>query len=214
MVGLTLFGLVVFGLFAAFSHSTRSFQHAVLRQGLQGESLRFSNILGRDNRLTNYHSTHVVPRLFTKSGGLVVSRDGFAVAALSDWDDNSKFDTVTGLPIWDRHTVYYATDDADSGRLIRQSIDPGGPTNGDPFFALDSNLQSQPNLNTGVLNTQQLSSNVESFSATADDGSEALVVSLVLRRKGGVKRTSAGRRTDETLESQITLTARNTFPRL
>lgn len=214
MASLGIFSLVALGIFMTFAQSTRSFQHALLKQGLQGDSIKFGTLLSRDVRLTNYHSNEVVPRSYNTSGGAVVQRDGLAVAALSDWEDGSKFDAVTGLPLWDRYRVYYATNDQDSGRLIRQVVDPGGPTNGAPYFALNANMRNAPELNNGVSTSLVISESVESLTAEVDDGSESINVTLVLRRKGGIRRSSGGVKTDEVLEVRYSLTAKNTFPKL
>lgn len=213
VASLGIFAFVMGAIFLAFTHSTRTFQHSVLRQGLQGDSLRLESLLGRDVRMTDYHSTFTVARDYTMSGGRMVRRDGLSMAALSNWDDNSKFDSVTGLPRWDQQIVYYASNDSDQGKLFRQVIGGGGTT-GLPYFALGSNLNADPNLNSSVLNTTGVSDQVDSFEVLRDDGTQGLLLILRVRRVGTRRRSGGEEKVDETLETRYSITARNTFPKL
>ncbi len=213
VVAIFLLFLILSTTILAFYLGTRSFHHAILRQGLQGDTQKLAVLLGRDVRLTDYHSAFIVPRTYITADGDSVQRDGLAIAALSDWQDPNRFDPVTGLPLWDRYVVYYATDDADSGALIRQVIDPGAPTNGVPYFALGSNLLTDPTLNSGHFAHTVISDQVHHFELSLSDSSASLEVRLVLRR-AGARRAGSGEVVDEALESEFSLTARNTFPKL
>ena len=208
-----IMGLILLVVFGAFIYGTRSFRQAVLRSGLQGDSQKTTVKLGRDVRLSDFHSGFHVTRTLATSDGRLVNRDALAVAALSDWADGTKFDPVTALPMWDQHIVYYATNDGDKGRLIRQVIDPGGPTGGAKYFALNANINNDPALNSSVFSSEILSQDVDSFRAEVVDANEAIEVTLILRREQS-QRAGNGEPIQESLESQYSLTARNTFPKL
>jgi type II secretory pathway pseudopilin PulG len=214
IVAMSILAFVMGAVFLAFTQSSRTFRHALLRQGLQGDAVKMESLLGRDIRVTDYHSNITTSRSFTTSDGRVVRRDGLSVAALSDWDDPTKFDSVTGLPLWDQYIVYYATDGEDEGRLIRQVVDGGGPTNGFPYFGLSGNMATDPLINSNALSTTLISSQVDHFEVASDDGTQGLDIILRLRRRGERRRSGGEEKVDETLETRYSPVARNTFPKL
>ena len=197
----------------AFTHSSRSFRHALLRQGLQGDAIKLETLLGRDVRMTNFYSNIVVNRPFTTSGGRLVNRDGLSVAAMDDWDNPANYDPVTSLPLWNQYIVYYATNDGDFGKLYRQLIDPGAPTGGLPYPTLSANMRNDPSLNLDVITTNLISSQVDDLSIRPDDNTQGMEVVLRLRRRGERRRAGGEEKVDETLEAQFSPIARNTIPK-
>lgn len=207
---LLLFGMI----FVVFTDGSRGFQQAVLRQDLQGDLMNLSARLRQDVRLSDFNSANLVGRTVTRSDGVDVSRDGLAFAALSDWDDPTNYDAVTGLPDWNRYTVYYATDSGNLGKVYRQVVDSGGSTGGGPYLALPGNLGDDPTLNQDVISTNHLSDMVETFEVALEGGIQAISVRVVLRRRGTQRTGGAGERVDESLEASYSFAPRNTFPRL
>lgn len=214
MVSMSILAFVMGAVFLAFTESSRTFQHSLLRQGLQGDAAKMESLVGRDVRISDFYTRAIIDRSFTTSDGRVVERDGFSVAALSDWDEPTNFDSVTGLPLWNQYVVYYATNDEDSGRLVRQLVDGAGSTGGAPYLGLATNMSNDPSLNGNVLTSTLVSSQVDEFRVDADDGTHALEIRLKLRRRDGRRRSGGEEKVDETLEVRFSPSALNTFPKL
>ncbi len=212
IVVLVLFGFAVGGLFWLFQTGSASVSHAALRQGLQSEVQRFSLKVKRDVSLTHALSFTRQARSFTTSQGQTVRRDAVAFLGLSDWNQPARFDPALGLPQWDRYIVYYATNDQDRARLIRQEIQAGAVSGVFPYFALGSNLNNLPDLNASVASTQVLSQALVDF-RVEPVGSVSLDIRALFREQG-LKRAGGAGVVDEALEAVLLLKARNTFPEL
>jgi type II secretory pathway pseudopilin PulG len=214
IVSMSILAFIMGAIFLAFTQSSRSFRHALLRQGLQGDALKMESLFGRDVRMTNFFSVNLVSRDFTTSDGRMVRRDGLSFADLDDWVPNANFDAVTGLPLWNRYIVYYVTNDVDEGRLIRQVVDPGGPTGGLPYGALSANIRNDPSINSNVQSTTLISSQADEFEVLLDDGTHGVRVILRLKRRGERRRSGGEQKVDETLEARYSPVALNTVPKL
>lgn len=213
MVTIFILGFVVLGVFGLFSIGSNGFRHTILRQGIQGDAARVASALRRDVRLTHLDSVTVEARNYTTADGRAVRRDGLAFVSLSNWNDPNRFYTVTRLPRWDRYIVFYATNDRDLGRLVRQEIEPGGEIGPYPYLALPGNLAPAPVLNADVVETTILAENVLSFSARPNPATRTVEVALSLRQISG-KLTGGQRKVDEIMELEFDFEPRNTFPKL
>jgi len=201
---LAILALVV----AIMIYGVRMFGHTSLRQGLEGDARRISSRLKKDLALSDFHTVSVQERLVS---GL--RRDGVGLGSLSDWNDPSNFQAGLGLPRWNRYTVYYATQEA-TGRLVRQDIEPPGiPLAGwnSPYSALSSNLRDDPTLNTSVVSSTVLSSQVEHFECRADVSENTVTVVCRLREKGQ-NVAGTNKKGDESIQFRLLLKTKNTWP--
>jgi hypothetical protein len=211
IVVLLIFGILIAGIFAIFTYSAASFQHAVKRQGLSGEMEAVQRKLISDFKASHFGTVALVPRMTTLNDGADVPRDAFSFATLSDWQDPTNFHP-TGLPRWDRYLVYYPTLE-ESGRLVRQLVDPGVLYAPVPYAELGTNISEIPNSNELLVQTTVLSNNVLSLTVERNDARQLLEVNLRLRDRGG-RVAGSNRQIDETREAVFSMDALNTFPRL
>lgn len=208
---LVIFGLLSVAALSVFAFGSRGFQQAVLRQGLLGESEAIRRKLAFDFKPSHQNTLEVVARKTTLSSGDLVSRDAVSFVTLSDWRNPANF-TAAGLPRWDRYVVYYPTTE-ESGKLVRQIVDPGPLPGPIPYADLDTNIGSNPVGNSNVLQTTILSHNVLSLEIDRNDERQLLELTLRLRARGA-RRVNSGAKVDEVQESVFSLEALNTFPRL
>lgn len=209
---MAVLGFLTIAVFGLINFSTRGFQHAVVKQGLNGESEAIQAKLRSDYRASHFGTVAVLNRQESLAGSRLVSRDCVAFASLSDWSNPANF-LATGLPRWNRYTVWYATR-GESGRLVRQVINTGGPLPAPvPYSALDVNVSDTPLDNDNLLQSSILSENVLSFSVERDEPSQLLDLELILLRRAG-RRATSGAPIEETQESVFSLDAYNTYPRL
>lgn len=207
LVASSIFLLVLGMVVGIMVMGVRMFHHASLRQGIEGDARRIAARLRQDLATTDFRTVSSVTRTVATD-----RRDGLAMAALSDWNEPTKFDAI-GLPKWDRYKVYYATQES-PGRLIRQEVNPSGmPTDGwvAPYANLSLNLQDNPQLNLSVLNSNSLSDIVVRFTAEPDFADNTVTVNCRLRKIGPQKAQTL-QRADENLEFRLLLKARNTWP--
>lgn len=206
-----MLGLLSAGALALFIYGSRAFQHSITRQGLLGESERIRIKLTGDFKPSHHATLEVVARQTTLADGTDVPRFAVSFATLSDWKDPDNF-TVQGLPRWNRYIVYYATTE-ESGRMIRQVVDPGLFFPPRPYAALGSQISLDPTNNQNVIQTTVLSNNVLSFEVERNEARQLLDINLKLR-DGGQFRENSASKVQEVQESIFSLEALNTYPRL
>jgi hypothetical protein len=146
-------------------------------------------------------------------------RDIICMLGLSNWSDDARF-AANGLPLWDRYVVYYATDDAESGKLMRAELAPDFPTGQDCLRIAPFNLgllgavgQPIPPDELALIGRQQVVDHLEEFSCDRDDAYQVVRVSLSGRRVSGAKADGIAR-TDEEFEAVFEFDPLNTSPRL
>jgi hypothetical protein len=222
MFGIQLLLVIVVCLFIMFRFGSRSFQLAVTRQGIEGEARRVAALIENDLLNSHYQSINIIRRTFNvdiDNDGekeLAVARYGVCMVGLRGWDEPGNFDFVTGMPIWNEHIVYYATDE-EEGRLIRQIIRPPGGAKVSQYRLLTFSSANNMNLNPATNRNQQsyitLSTHVLDFNAATENSNQAVRVALKLRGKN-VRRATSDKRVDETFQMERRITPENTFPRL
>jgi prepilin-type N-terminal cleavage/methylation domain-containing protein len=189
-------------------YGVRMFNHASLRQGLEGDARRLSTRLKQDVALTDFRTVSIQQRSLG-----AFRRDGLCMASLSNWDDDTNFQTGLGLPRWNRYTVYYATLET-SGRLMRQDLEPSGvPVDGwsGPYGALSTNLREDPALNPAAVSSTVLSGHVQSFECETDLSENTVAVRCRLRQVG-LQKAGSNQKSDESLEFRLLLKTKNTWP--
>ena len=212
-----LLSLATLVAFALFQFGNQAFRLGNLRNNLQGEARRVSGRLESDLRRADFTLTTVLnkgnlpAREVLSSSGQLVQRDAICVPGLSSWTAASSYDGVTGLPLWDQYHVYYATTEADGGRIIRQTVQPAGFPYTSAWAAFGAtSLQNTPNLNTGpILATETLAQQVEEFHLAVGTAPNSFSVSLRFRGTGG-RKPGTGKRLDESLQVQFQFRAENT----
>lgn len=132
MVAVSIFVGLLVVVFLFFRFGTRAFLTATQRQGVQADALRVMDGLQADLKRTSGASV-LFKRDVSRTRvieGVTVHRDVVSFASLKDWSDPSNtenFDVANAQPIWNRYWVYYATNNADRGCIVRLKIDPLPP---------------------------------------------------------------------------------------
>ncbi|MBI3929657.1 MAG: prepilin-type N-terminal cleavage/methylation domain-containing protein [Armatimonadetes bacterium] len=203
--------------FGMFTFGSNMFRQSLQRQSLQTEVERVKAVMERDLALTDFQTVAAVSREHSVTiAGITEStrKDGLAISTLSNWNDDSLYDPVTGLPRYDRYIVYYATQE-DPARLIRQEIAPSiVPAQGLslPYGSLGANMADSPAVNTDVVRTTVLGDNVYAFRVERVHENTTVQVGLRLRRLGGHQGQSTQKRADENLEVDLVFRPQNTWP--
>jgi hypothetical protein len=208
LVAISIFLLILGLVVGIFIYGVRMFQHASLRQGLEGDARRIAGKLRRDVVLTDFKTVGAIQRV---DGTL--RRDALSVAALTDWNQDSNFDPVINLPLWDQFVVIYSTKGL-AGKLIRQVVDvPGVPSQGwsSPYPGLGGNIQDDPSLNADVVGSGVLSNQVEEFLVTPDISENSVTIRCKLRRTG-LQKAGSNDKADETMEFTLLLKTKNSWP--
>ncbi len=212
LIAAVILGLLLALAFGSVTMVTKLFNETELRQSAELQLRSIKLLLERDLELTDFWMTNSLSRGPTGDMG---SRDALAVTTLSDWQAPSRYDGVTGRPLWDRYVVWYATQE-EPGRLIRQVVAPGGGglTLTEAYQDLSSNLSEiSPEGNRDVLVTRYLSEGLESFRVTPRLQNGTVQVQIQLRSEGG-RRAQSMERATENLELTLTFRLRNTWPKI
>lgn len=205
-----IFGIV----FLLFSYSVGGVAMLNARQGVQGDALKARIQLQQDFSLTHFDSVGVIRR---DLGGK--RRDVICCLSLSNWNDPTLF-ANNGLPLWDRMVAYYATTEAEGGRLIRAFLAPDPPS--DLGFLriaplasnlLDAVAQGSSPDDAQVLQRTQVVDGVEEFRCETDAASQIVRITAIGHRVSGQKADGVAR-TDERFEAVFELDPLNTSPRL
>ena len=204
--------------FEFFEFGSRVFRGGLMRQGLQAQVRRSVTPLDQDLRRTDLSTVSVIAkaqdatREILSTSGALVERDGLCLAALSNWNLGTNYDTLTSRPMWDRYVVYYATTEAEGARLIRQTVRPPGS----PYlsnwgvFTTATSLSQNPALNSGPIeNTRVLADQVEEFHVVLDAPTSAVIVKVKFRATGGLRVGTAGKNLDESLEAKFQIHPEN-----
>ncbi len=201
-------------LFYAFRDGTRAFNNVALRQGLEGEARRCSNVLEqclRQSDLTCCEVINTSARQRMGVSGATVSRDGVSYVSLSQWWDASLFD-ANGRPQWDRYEVIYATL-YNPGQLIRQIYRPPGTPYAValPGFTAAAMLNDDPADNTGARETHMLCRSIEDFELALDGEHCCLEVNLTLTDRQTQRPGMVGA-SQQRLQLEMTIKLNNTQP--
>lgn len=213
MVVALLLAFVIGATFMLFAFGTKGFHQAVARQGVVGQTRGIGVRLRADVEVTHLYSLSIVPRTWILADGTTVRRDGFAFAAMDDWNSPANFQATSGFPIWNRYVVWYATQ-GESGSLVRQLIDPGSPfTIPVPYAALGSNLDDDPLGNSDLEQSKILSKDVLSLEVRMDEIRQLVYVDLKMRKRG-LRTVQGAGEMDEVHQAVFSLRALNTNPEL
>ena len=211
---LSILSLLLVLIFGTFGMATSIFQDTDVRQSAELQLRSIKLLMERDLELSDYWYQNSLHRDFgtDPDTGETVWRDAVSMCSLSDWKAVGNFDTLTGRPIWDRHIVWYATQESEA-KLVRQVVQPGGPVT-EPYLALSSNVNdSNPEANVDLLHSRVLSDGIKNFQVIPRPQNGTVRISLRLR-KGGAHRPNSMEKTEENLELTITFLPRNTWPKI
>jgi prepilin-type N-terminal cleavage/methylation domain-containing protein len=202
MVTLSVLLALIGSVFFAFDYGTRGFYQSTRRQDAQAEMTKSYLKLKADLRQTHFRSVLVRER-----GSGDERRDAVCFSAVRDWRSPESFDSLNGLPKWDRYITYYGTP---SGSLVRSLLDPEFPDYSPfPFHGLSEadHLNETPGINEPELQSgySVITTRLERFEASLDRDKEMVLVIMVLKTQEG--------RTAETSELQFDISPQNTWPR-
>jgi type II secretory pathway pseudopilin PulG len=214
-------GLLVV-VFLFFRYGTRAFMTATQRQGVQADALRVMDGLQADMKRTSgssvvFRNDASRTRLID---GVTVHRDAVCFAGLKDWSDptsTENFDVTNAQPIWNRYWVYYATADADRGRLVRLKVDPTPPPIAPRRMLtgeLDQLSRNDPSLNSYSGLTPAyvyLAANVYEFHCTSVSRNQ-FQVSLKLQEKRRLRPDGGTIQGFETYQLIMNVRPENTIP--
>lgn len=214
IVTLSILSLLLVLIFGTFGMATSIFQDTDVRQSAELQLRGIKLLMERDLELSDYWHQNSLHRDFgtDPDTAQTVWRDAVSVCNLSDWKAVGNFDPVTGRPIWNRHVVWYATQENEA-KLIRQVVEPGGPVT-EPYSVLSSNVSdSNPNANADLLHSRVLSESIKNFQVIPrpQNGTVGIILRL---RKSGAHRPNSMEKTEENLELAITFLPRNTWPKI
>jgi prepilin-type N-terminal cleavage/methylation domain-containing protein len=210
LISMGLLGLLLGMIFAAFDLGTRIFQETATRQSSETQLRNIKLLLERDCKLSNFWYSRALSRPALEGDGF---RDALSLSTLGNWDDPSRFDSLTGRPLWDRYVVWYATQET-PGKLYRQVVEPSftGPSLTAPYSALPSNLSTlDPNSNADLVSSRLLSQNVQNFETGLKLKNGTITTTIRLLSVGGKRPTSATRVEDH-LEVSLTFRPKNSWP--
>lgn len=207
--------------FAFFRYGTRSFFKATQKHGMQTDALRTVESLQMELKrsagasvLLENDSTRAVT-----VEGETVQRDVISFVTLKDFRDltnSENFEPTTGVPLWNRYWIYYATME-EEGRMIRLKVDPDPAPQGPmPLLRSDFVRLFYDNPQTNVFEGETppyvvLAHNVYDFRLRRDGGT--FEVSLKLKEKHQKDAVEAGeRRPYDYYEIKLTVTPENSFP--
>lgn len=214
VVSMATLALVLIGVFVLFNFSARGFQLINTRQDVQNEVLKARQWLERDFTLTHLGSVGVKERTVSPDG-ITHSRDAVCLLSVSDWQQDSNFFSLTGLPRWNQYVVYYATRDEPS-RLMRSVIvpeNPPPPLKVRPFPRMMGGTDPENFPPAEVIQSQQVANNVLEFECRLDLAGQSLIQNLKVRRREGYS-GMGNKKTDEVLEATFRWDPINTTPKI
>lgn len=188
-----------------------------LRHNLQSAATRVMLALQTDLRRSAYSSVSLVQRSPVLDGQ-TLQRDGVCFGAMSDWNDPAAFEPKVGAPSYDRFLVYYATQDAAAGRLVRSTYAGATPRSPVPRqlsgFTAATHLRDDPKTNPPAqLSFTELSDEVRLFRIEDAGATQAIRASLTLFRPGQRGAPGGHGKRDQAYQFEIQVTPLNTWPR-
>lgn len=132
VVALSIFALLSLAIFELFQLGTQNFALGVARNDLQLQARRCTALLNKELSRSSMESVGVVKAQVTV-GGVVYARDALSFSTLDDWNDGGNFETVGGLPVWNRYLVFYATTAEPLGEFAYSSIVPSTVPASEPW---------------------------------------------------------------------------------
>jgi hypothetical protein len=209
-----MLGIFLVVLFLTVSWGFRSFSLAVAKSDVTTEARRLALFVERELRSSTYFSVYVQERV---AGG--ERRDAVCFVSRDDWSDPAAFDTLKGMPAWNRYFIYYATTDLPFGRFNRVTIHPQDPSDigsfpypgfvDTPQLYTPDNVpsSSQPDIDAA----RCLASSVQSFKVTPIPTTQELDFRLLLRQNGLMARRATGAREGGTFELKYRVQPQNTL---
>ena len=218
-----VFLMLVWMGFGVFDFGSRACGVSNLRSNLQSGAARVILSLENDLRRSNYSSITMISRSVTFSGQ-TYRRDAICLVGVANWADPASFNTQFGFPNFDRYIIYYATTNAEGGRLIRSLVnttaDPLGGTQSFLGITEKANFNNDPSLNVaptasdpGQLAYTLLSDDVRNFVVSDGSTVQSIKASLTLFREGVLSPTGGQKRVDQSFQMDIDLSPQNTYPR-
>lgn len=209
-ITVALLGLLLLLIFNSFDMGTRIFQETSVRQSTETQLRSIKVLLQRDIKLSNFWLCNAVSRP-TADG----SRDALSLATLSNWKDPTLYDGTTNRPLWNRYTVWYATQGS-LGSLHRQVISPSfsGSALATAYGDLAANLSdTDPNSNADVTFSRVLSEGVRDFEISTRLQNGTIRAKIRLEATG-LKRANSSDKTKDNLEVSLVFRPKNTWPEI
>lgn len=217
IAAVAVFTMVLGIVFASFIAGSRMFYHATLRQGLQGDARRISSKLRKDMAMTDFNTVGILERSYASPEG-PLRRDAICMAALHNWsnvNDPVNFQSGLTLPRWNRYVVIYPTME-EKARLFRtEVIPPAVPAEGftGPYSEMGLNLNDDPSLNSHIEEWGMLSDQIRSFEVSRNLSEYTVTLGCTLRGEGK-KKAHSEEVVEETLEFEVLIKTKNTWPDL
>ena len=215
LVVCVIFLVIVWLAVAALQFGINACQLVSLRADLQSAATRVMLNLQNDLRRSHVDSVSMAHRSATFAGQNY-QRDALSMAGISNWADTSSLNSQFGVPNFNRYILYYATNDAAGGRLIRTVVDntQPGPPNPIPSFDDIKQFNNDPAKNgSDQLAYTHLSDSVSDFSVGDGVATQSVRASLRLFRQGLRGPTEGAKNTDQAFQMVIELVPQNTSPR-
>lgn len=201
----SMLALLIIALFEAFDYGAKAFQLATSKQDSQAALTRAYSSLRDDLRRSHFRSVSRLERVVSHEGA-EYRRDGLCMAGLIDWEADTSFDEINGLPKWDSYILYYATQD---GRLVRSKLELDRPDYSPaPFADLEEStyLNDDPRTNTGYQKSfRVLASGLLDFRVQSDVPTDTVSVRCLLEL------TSRGKKNRSEFELEVF--PQNTWPK-
>ena len=211
LISCLLLSVLTAVLFVAFRDGTRAFNNLSVRQGLEGEARRCTQILDQLLRQSDASCCEAInpsSRQRLGASGVTVSRDGLAYVNLTQWWDASHFDSA-GRPQWDQYEVIYATL-YNPGHLVRQIYRPAGAPYQVPLpgFTALAMLNDDPADNSAARETHLLSQRVEDFQVDLQGDPPRVDIQLILTDREPL-RAGSQRASQERMQVDLTIQLNN-----
>lgn len=224
LFSVTLMGALIGIVCAVFEMGAAGYRLGQTRLELQSELRRITVPLSKDLKNSSLLSVSTLAQTCQVSDNppfaqplVTVHRDGVACNGLKTRTASSYSDR--GLPRWDCYMLYFATQDAPDGRLMRTLLRDPSTLDSDPdndILSVPLQLtpghfsSSHPDMLDGELKT--LSTQVMEFSTELNLVEQYVSVRIKVRGKQG--RTLGGKSSAEVLETSLSIRPENTWPRL
>lgn len=215
--------LVVFGFFLGILFLTvawgfRAFSVAVSRSDVTTEARRLALFIERELQSSSYFSIASTARSLGTE-----RRDAVCFVSRNDWSSPNAFNTVKGVPEWNRYFLYYATLERPQGELVRLAINPttlppehAAEVGAFPYsrYSLNPNsyLPDRSSLGypTEVETARVIASSVQHFEVNMRPVTQELELRILLRQNGVMARRANGDREGGTFELQYLVQPQNT----
>lgn len=211
-----LLSLFFLAIFVLFERGFSGYSTASKRMDSVSEMQAIVSRLERDAELATLAGSEVIDSrsasVVLDSGTAAYPRHIVCLPALGDWGDPNRFDSQSGLPLWDRYLIYHAELTPNAAALVRVEVER--PVfGGFGWASLPQYLAAYPNQapprGVGVGDGQvrarrSLTNRLLAFEGVKTTTALSFTIRLRSRTKG-----ATGPARDEVLEAQIRVAPKN-----